>query len=124
MDKFLKVIIEEENTGIKRFIDRVNEQRFKYYASDVAKKMAIESEALLHRAVINAMKICSLNGVDTEEHFCPIYKDTNEGLYEDFKLTPFGFALVSLNSEAFNNVKLANFQFSLIEKALGNFEEV
>ena len=124
MDKFLKIIIEEEeDSGINLFRDRMNEQRFKYYALEIAKKLGIDASTVLPKALNDAMKVCSLNGVTLEEHFKPIFKDTTDGLYEDYKLTPLALALVSINCEVAGNTKLAKLQFRLVEKALSISED-
>jgi hypothetical protein len=68
-------------------------------------------------AINRAMKVCTINHVDTTDHFRVLYLFNNEkgGIYSDWQMTREGFMLVVLNTPVTNST-IARWQWKLINR--------
>jgi hypothetical protein len=66
-------------------------------------------------SISRAMNVCTINNVDTKDHFRVLYlfNTEKEGLYSEWQMTREGFMLVVLNTPVINS-SIARWQWKII----------
>ncbi len=89
----------QPDPGIRDFINRVNDMRYTYYASELLKKLVQSPDFDFEQAVRKAIVICKMAGLPVQEHFTAVYRSEHDGIARDWKLSELacGFILVSFH---------------------------
>lgn len=90
------------NPYIDLFIDRMNEFKFRYYASELLKQVLHSFEFNLDFSIRKAIAICKLTGIPVQEHFSCIYRSDGTGLIKDWRLSDLACSLVLVSFNASN----------------------
>ena len=91
---------DQVNPVIEEFIKRVYELPYRYYASELLKRLVHTTDFQLEPAVRKAIAICRLAGIPVQEHFALIYRCDAHGLYRDWKLSEFACSLIIVSYDA------------------------
>ena len=90
----------QQNPFLKDFTDRIEELRYRYYASELLVQLLHSPDFDLNEAVRKAMALCKLSGIRVQDHFTAVYRSEFGGLARDWKLSELacGFVIISLNA--------------------------
>jgi hypothetical protein len=80
------------------FLDFYYSLHMNYLASDLLNKGL--SPKQISDAVIKAIKIARLSGVDIRKHFMPVFTELNKSIISDCKLSKMSYGLVLLNADS------------------------
>ena len=94
----------ELNRELGDFIDTVNNLRYRYYASELLKKMIESSDINLDLEVRRAIAICRLAGIPVQEHFTCIYRSHGSEINRDWKLSELACSFIILSHEPENEM--------------------
>lgn len=83
--------------SINNFMEFYYSLQMKYLASDLLKKGL--SPKQISAAVVTAIKVASASGIETKEHFMPVYSAIGQEIIQDCKLSVLGYGLVLLNAD-------------------------
>ena len=90
----------EISPELEFFIQRMNELRYRYYASELLKKMLRTSDFNLDAAVRRAIAILRVTGIPVQEHCVNIYRSDPTGVKRDWKLSELACGLILLSYES------------------------
>lgn len=97
--------------SIDTFMELYYSSQMKYLASDLLKKGL--SNEQVSAAVLKGIKIANLSGLETRQHFRPVYSAIENQIIKDCKLSELGYGLVLLNVDA-NAPVVAEFQIRIL----------
>lgn len=105
----------ELHEAIDHFMEEYYSASMKYLASDLLREGLEPSEIVT--AVRKAVNVCRTAGLETRQHFYPVYTQYKGAAVKDCKLSPFGYRLVLLNGPE-NRSVTADFQVELVSDYL------
>src|SRR5690606_7855905 len=85
---------------IEMFISGINEMKYRYYASELLRRMIHSSEINLDRSVRKAIAILKLTGLPVQEHVTCVYRSDNKGINRDWKLSELACSLIILSQDS------------------------
>ena len=85
---------------LELFINRINELKYRYYASELLNRIIKTSDFNLDLAVRKAIAICKITGMPVKEHFTCIYRADSFGLKKDWKLSELASSIIIISYES------------------------
>lgn len=108
----------KESDAVSFFKDFYYSLHMTHLASDLLDKgLSVDQ---ITDSVSIAMKIANASGLETLQHFMPIYSGKDHYIIQDCKLSHLAYGLVLMNAEATLPI-VAQFQVDLLKKYLDNF---
>lgn len=98
---------------IGSFISRMNELKYRYYASDLLNRMMQTEDFDLDTSVRKAIAILRLTGVPVQKHFSCVYRSTLLGMRRDWKMSELGCSLVIISAKP-ENQNIEEMQYALL----------
>jgi hypothetical protein len=100
---------------LEDFVEATHRIQFRYNSRHLI--MAGLHPDEIYEAIVRAMKVCTINHVDTTDHFRILYVFNHEkgGLYTDWQMTREGFMLVVINTPVSNDA-IAQWQWNLVNR--------
>lgn len=100
------------HSPINEFIEAIHIYGLKCYASEFVSDFELEVHHL-EAAVDRAILACESLNIPSYFHFRKIYRVDENGIYSDWKMSPYGCYLTLINADP-SNAMIARFQSSLI----------
>jgi len=91
---------EQYNPAIEDFIKKAYEIRYRYYASELLRRLVRTVDFNTDLAIRKAITICRLAGIPVQEHFNHIYRCDAHGLIHDWKLSEFACSLIIVSYDS------------------------
>ncbi len=85
----------------------------RHYAIDVLERAGIREEEEMDRALLRAMQVCQSLDIPLEENFRMVYRNKDDKILKDFKLSELASSLLMMNANT-TNVYVARTQVELI----------
>ena len=85
---------------LERFIHRMHDLQYKYYASDLLCSIRHTPDFSLDASVRRAIAVMRLTGIPVQEHFTAIYRSEPFGIRRDWRLSELACGLVILVCES------------------------
>ncbi len=101
--------------SIAHFMDFYYSLRMKHLASDLLVKGL--SPQQISDAVVRAISVAKSSGIDTGQHFRPVFSGIDKEIISDCKLSHLAYAMVLINADVKLSV-VGDFQVSVLEKYL------
>lgn len=105
------------NPYFEEFLKGLNEQNFRFYASDIQEKLGLNKLSELDESIRRAMSACRSQQLPLDEHFKPIYRCQEQKVILDWKLSVLGYGMVLLNSNPAHPL-VGRLQLSLLQAEL------
>lgn len=86
--------------AIEWFISRMNELRYRYYASELLEELGQTDEANLQHSIRKTMAVMRLTGIPVQQHFTEIYRSHPAGTRIDWKISGLACSLIIINYES------------------------
>ena len=91
------------NPAIEIFLSRMNDLRYRYYASDLLQSYLHAQNSNLESSIRRAIAILRLTGLPANQHFRRIYRSDILGLAGDWRLSELACGLVILSFDETND---------------------
>ena len=87
------------NPIIEMFISGMNELKYKYYASELLKRLLHSPDFNLDKSVRKAIAILKLTGHPVHEHISCVYRSDSSVVNRDWKLSELACSLIIISYE-------------------------
>lgn len=88
---------------IEFFINRMNEMKYRYYASELLGRLLHSPDFDMDDAVKRAIAIFQLTGIPVQEHIWGIYRSEPDGARRDWRLSELACGIIILSSSPANS---------------------
>lgn len=85
---------------IDMFVSGINELNFRYYASELLKRMMQTKDINIDKSVRTTIAILKLTGLPVQEHISCVYRSDATGLNRDWRLSELACSLIVLSHES------------------------
>lgn len=92
--------VESLHPAIEWFISRMNERNYRYYASDLFRRISQTPDQELYAAIRRAIAILRLTGIPVQEHFTVVYRSGPSGIRHDWKISDLACSLIIMSYES------------------------
>lgn len=93
----------QSNPAIEIFLTRMNDLRYRYYASDLLKSYLQTQNNNIESSIRRAIAIMRLTGLPANQHFRRIYRSDSRGLFGDWRLSELACGLIILSLDETNS---------------------
>ncbi len=84
---------------IEMFISGMNELNYRYYASELLRKMMHTSDFNLDGSIRKAIAILKLTGLPVHKHISCVYRSDSQGINRDWKLSELACSLIIISQD-------------------------
>ena len=105
------------NNTIQRLIEEVMVGQHLYYGSDIAATLGYESDHAFEEVIRTAIHACVTLHVTVKYHFLPLYRQGDDGLYADWKLSRLACTLIVLHADP-EHPEVTEAQLQLLRKVV------
>lgn len=88
---------------IEMFVSGMNELNYRYYASELLKRLLHSSDINLDVSVRKAIAILKLTGLPVQEHISCVYRSDALGVNRDWKLSELACSLIIISHDPLND---------------------
>jgi len=117
----MNIVIYQETIDLEEplndFLNQVYRSQMNYLASDLLQQGLSSSE--IKSAIQRAMTIADSSGIDTQQHFMPVFTHHQSGIIRDCKLTKMGYGMVILNANPENPI-VGKWQTKILNSYFGS----
>lgn len=85
---------------IEMFISGINEMNYRYYASELLRRMIHSADINIDQSVRKAIAILKLTGLPVQEHISCVYRSDNSGVNRDWRLSELACSLIIISHES------------------------
>ena len=85
---------------IDLLISGINELNFRYYASELLRRMLQTTDINIDKSVRRAIAILKITGLPVQEHISCVYRSDASGINRDWRLSELACSLIILSHEA------------------------
>lgn len=85
---------------IDMLVSGINELNFRFYASELLRRMLHSNDINLDKSVRRAIAILKLTGLPVQEHISCIYRSDATGINRDWRLSELACSLIIISHEA------------------------
>lgn len=85
---------------IEMFISGINEMNYRYYASELLRKMIRSKDINLDKSVRKAIAILKLTGLPLQEHISCVYRSDYSGINKDWRLSELACSLIIISHDS------------------------
>jgi len=92
--------VDRLHPAIEWFISRMNEQNYRYYASELFRRISQTPDQDLYAAMRKAIAILRLTGIPVQKHFTVVYRSGPSGIRHDWKISDLACSLIIMSYES------------------------
>lgn len=110
----------QPNPFIDSFLESMEARKLKYYASEIFSELGYTEPHEVEEDIKRVVNICDTMHIPISENVKTVYRYRQNGVFQDFKLSPLVCYLIMLNGNPCNP-KVAEAQLSILSK-ISNLE--
>ena len=85
---------------IEMFISGMNELKYRYYASELLRRMVHSADIDLDASVRRAIAVLKLTGLPVQEHISCVYRSDRSGVNRDWRLSELACSIIIISYES------------------------
>ncbi len=88
-----------------------------FYASDLARTLGYENDPIFDEVIHTAMRVCVALHIAVRYHFLPLFRQGNDGLYVDWKLSRLACILIIMHADL-THPEVMDAQLQLLQRVI------
>jgi len=105
------------DTSINQLVEDAMGSHRLFYGSDLASALGYETDLTFDEVIHTAIHACAALHIPVRYHFLPLYRQGDDGLYADWKLSRLACMLIIMHADL-SHPEVTEAQLQLLQKVL------
>jgi DNA-damage-inducible protein D len=105
------------DTSINQLVEDAMASHRPFYGSDLARTLGYANDLTFDEVIHTAMRVCAALHIAVRYHFLPLYRQGDNGLYADWKLSRLACTLIVMHADL-SHPEVTEVQLQLLQKVM------